>query len=529
MLTRRPIHLVLGLSLLAVGAVSSVAQAAVSLPASCDRSEPSVSDFDGDGIADAVVGSPVATSDGAIEAGVVTVVYGTRHGWVPERAENIVPGSTGVPGSPRAKARFGEAVDVSFLDDDDCADVIIGAPGTKTAGKKAAGVAYIVFGAPGGLGLGKPGLQIRAGSPGVPGSPAIEDRFGGIITSNQGLVANHLIAFGMPAVDAGGEANSGAVIVVQIGSDGAPVSGEGRKITQDTPGIPDDSGAGDRFGQAVAIGDPQTEDSLGTVFVGAPGDDLGEENESGALTVIDGPNLSPLQAERWIQGQAPLGDTPENLDRLGNSVAYGADPVTGQIGLLVASPGEEVGDVHEAGSAFLFDGCTKLAECAVTYLTQGSGPVSDTPEREDRFGTRLAFAPTRTTQGGLFAIIGSPGEAIGTANDAGMVQMIDTEDHTTVYPPIDESLAEIPGEAEEGDRFGDSITAVAYTARGWLGMMVVGVSRRDVGGDGVVVTLPFAPPGTTGPATKARLWAPGQGAIPPVDLGFGTATGGMGR
>ncbi len=540
MFARGSLYLTLSLSMIAAAGLPPDGQADPSPRPSCTGGDRSVSDFDGDGQADAIVGAPTATVDGAKQAGLVTVVYGTKHAFVPERAENLVPGSPGVAGSSKARAAFGEAVDVSFLDADDCADVIIGAPGQKVSRAKGAGAAYVVYGAPGGLGLGKPGLLIRAGSRGVPGKPAKADAFGGVITSNRGLVVNHLVAFGLPVADTGGIENSGAVVVVEFGLDGAPVRKGGALITQDSPGIPDESDALDRFGTAVAIGDPQTEGSLATLFVGTPGEDFGDEHEAGSLTVIDGPTLGVPSAEQWLQGQGPLSDQPEQPDRFGNSVAYGSDPATGQIALLIGSPGEEVitsepgkadAVVHEAGAAHLLDGCTKLADCTETFLTQGSGPMSDSAEKEDRFGTTLTFAPTRTTQDGLFAILGTPGEKVGKEDNAGMVQMVNTQDHSIVYQAIDESLADIPGEAVTNDRFGDAISPLASSAHGWLGMLVVGVPGKD-GGTGVVVTLPFRPPTAADgedapPATKPRLWDPGQGAIPPVDFGFGLAIGAM--
>jgi hypothetical protein len=502
------------------------AQAAA--PPTCDRGQHSTSDFDGDGLPDAVVGSPLASVDDADGAGVVTVVYGSKKKPIPQRATNIWPGSTGVPGSVQEGAGFGTAVAVAFLDDDDCADLVVGAPGEAVGAKGGAGAAYVVFGAPDGIGTGKPGLTFHLGSTGVPGKPAKDDKFGSVITTTHGLVDNHLVVFGVPAADTDAAKDAGAVVVVQMGSDGAPVEDGGWIFTQGSPGIPDDDEEADRFGAAVALGDGQAAGSLGTIFIGAPAEDLGSKIEAGAVTVLDGPNLASPVAEQWVQGKAPLSDVAERTDRLGNSLAYGSDPATGQMAVLIGAPGEDVGEVHEAGAAHLLDGCEVLADCQETYLTQGTAPISDAAETEDRFGTALSFAASSTTKAGLIGMIGSPGEAIDGLDNVGMVQLLDTTDHSVVMAPIDESLDSIPGAPDAEDRFGSSLTALAAGGKkGWLGLLIVGVPGES-GGVGAVVTVPFGPPAAPASGrTKPRMWEPGVGAIPAVDASFGVAVGGM--
>src|SRR5690606_22408382 len=90
-------------------------------------------DFDGDGVDDVVAGGPFAAVDGLPGAGAVHVVSGRR---------------TTMIGAPRPAGGdgFGWSVAVARLDDDACADLVVGAPYADVDGKTDAGAVYLLYG-----------------------------------------------------------------------------------------------------------------------------------------------------------------------------------------------------------------------------------------------------------------------------------------------------------------------------------------------------------------------------------------------
>ncbi|MDT0304192.1 FG-GAP and VCBS repeat-containing protein [Streptomonospora wellingtoniae] len=82
-------------------------------------------DFNGDGYADLAVLVGDADAGGAEGAGKVVVVYGSADGPDPGTRQVIDQGSEGVPGTPDAHDRFGDAAAVGDFDGDGYADVAV--------------------------------------------------------------------------------------------------------------------------------------------------------------------------------------------------------------------------------------------------------------------------------------------------------------------------------------------------------------------------------------------------------------------
>lgn len=158
--------------------------------------------------------------------------------------------------------------------------------------------------------------------------------------------------------------------------------------------------------------------------------------------------------------------------RIENKVQPGGDGVT-----LAADNGVvAVGDwTHNAVQVYTFDTTGGLTQ--TKQITQNSPGISDSTESGDEFGASLAFRDGRL-------VIGAPGEKLGQANRAGLVQPLRWHKHSnsyTAYRAISQSTKGVPGSNETGDNFGSSLAI----ARGLTGTdsydIIIGAPNEDVG------------------------------------------------
>ena len=88
-----------------------------------------VGDVDGDGADEVVVGSPGEGAGSVLGAGSATVLRGSRDGVSTSGVRLLYQGNDGIPGKPGTDEFFGNSVRAIDTNDDDRAEVIVGAPG----------------------------------------------------------------------------------------------------------------------------------------------------------------------------------------------------------------------------------------------------------------------------------------------------------------------------------------------------------------------------------------------------------------
>ncbi|MFF1415241.1 S8 family serine peptidase [Streptomyces sp. NPDC058289] len=305
---------------------------------------------------------------------------------------------------------------------------------------------------------------------------------------------------GDPKATVGADAGAGLVRVIYGGGKGTA------EFHQDLATVPDDSEAGDSFGENLATFD-HDEDGCSDLVVGIPNEDIGTDADAGAVNVLYGAagglttgkaalNLVQGTGEGAVKAAASGAE-----DRFGHAVAAG-HTAQGQPYLLIGAPGKDIGAVKDAGTVYYLRGFTNVA-------TDQNKPAMDGDiETGDRFGTTIAASANHI-------VIGTPNEAIGTAADAGNIQLLTHELNAGGLPTplvgLNQNDPLVSSLAEAGDLFGGSLAAVAYTP---AGASAATDTVLAVGVPGEGLTVASAPVDHAGQAYTFRIT--GAGAVTKV-------------
>ena len=363
----------------------------------------------------------------------------------------------------------------SDFNGDGFADAVVADSAATVSGRVNAGRLVVFYGdSDGRIGEGARRV-VQQGSGTVSDSPEAGDRFGFALAAAD-LDCDDLtdLVVGSPYEDAGG-VDSGLVQIVW----GAPTGlGTGRASTALNPAtFGNTAHAGDQFGYAVDALEDVGQGGTGApsayaLAIGAPGWDVGSQRDAGWVgfqVAYDGDNveLEVTQDSPSIPGAAQSGD------RFGAAVSLGdllGD--RGTIDAAVGTPNEDIGSRADAGAVTIVRDLYFDPD-GVAY-DQNSQGVPGAVEAGDRFGQTID-----AVQVGLISrlAVGVPGEDIGSATDAGSVQLF-SGNGSSLTPGVglSQNTAGVSGVAESGDLFGDRLV--------------------------------FAPPGLGDPATRLAVSAP---------------------
>ncbi|MFT4165558.1 MAG: hypothetical protein QM650_09985 [Microlunatus sp.] len=440
--------------------------------------------------------------------------------------------TTGLPWqAPAAAAATGCRTDSSDFDADGTPDVAVGIPGqsgkpgavevrlsnkgkpftTTVHGPHGFGTAITSLSSYEGPGDEALCSQLVVGSPEESLDPALK-RSGAIHvfywdSANKGFVFRSI--FGQPGEDGSQSgARFGAALAAEPRRAGQVTSRPGR-LWVGSPG--QDLWAGPDSGQVTSfwidadqdtdihdprlttLGEPWTDDPTpranlgaslsvggGMVAMGMPGfPDQGKAN-AGAVLVEQAkpdPDAGDLFLDQTTRG---VPGTSEKGDRFGASVHLVAGPTGSAPTLLVGTPGEDVGRKTDAGAVTVLRISPKTYEPIGTVRTvnQDSAGMAGTAERGDQFGTSVSSI---RAGGKTRFLVGVPGEDVGRAKNAGMVQAIGTGKGWT------QNSKRIPGHAETGDRMGASLGGSVDTG---ATRPLIGVPGENSNTGGVLIGLP---------------------------------------
>ncbi|MER7176080.1 trypsin-like serine protease [Streptomyces mesophilus] len=261
------------------------------------------------------------------------------------------------------------------------------------------------------------------------------------------------IAIGDPAATVGSVTGAGVVRISYGGGKGTA------EINQDLDWVPGAAEQSDWFGEQLATVD-YNEDGYTDLVVGTPNEAVGTATDAGFVDVLYGApgglgtgTVKNTHLEQGAGTAAIKASASEAGDRMGHAVAAGTTRA-GEPFILIGNPGEALGTVKTAGSAFYVTNADNVA------IHQDKTGVPGNPEEGDRFGAALAANANQIA-------IGSPSEAIGADKEAGGLAVFDpnklnADNSPTPLFGLDQDLETISGGAEPGDDFGASLALTAF-------------------------------------------------------------------
>ena len=451
-------------------------------------------DFNNDGFVDLAVGVPGENGF----AGAVNVLYGSTGGLSGTGAQLF----TQVGGAVEAGDGFGSVLAAGDFNNDNFADLAVGAPGEAVGTMQAAGAVSVLYGSAGGLTATGGRLFTQVG-----GAMEANDRFGFALAAGDFNNDNFAdLAVGAPGEAVGLLRDAGAVSVLP-GSAGGLTAAGGRLFTQ-VGGAVD---SGDGFGYALAAGDFNN-NGFADVAAGAPGEDVGSVPDAGAVSVLYGSagGLTTTGGRLFTQ----VGSAAEVFDQFGFALAAGDFNDNGFADLAISAPTEDVGTIQAAGAvSVLYGSAGGLTTTGGRLFIQVGGTV----ENVDLFGWSLA-AGDYDNDNFTDLAAGAPWEAVGSLVQAGAVSVLygSAGGLTATGGRL---FTQVGGTVELGDHFGAQLAAGDFNNNGSADLAAAAPSE-GVGsafGVGAVSVLP----GSTGGLTTAggQLFTQNSPGVPGVAEG----------
>jgi len=344
-------------------------------------------DFDGDGYADVAIGIPNERVDGALAAGAVAVLYGSRTGLDAARNQLWSHASPGIPGQAVARDLFGFAIATGDVDGDGRDELAIGARYDDEGAVNGGGV-VIIRGSPSGL-TAVGSQRWDQDQPGMADSSERAEQFGwSLVIADFNGDGRGDLAIGNRYEDING-AGSGAVQVL-YGS-GAGLSAAGSQAwSQDSPGVADRSEPNDQFGRTMASGDFD-DDGFEDLAISAPYESH-HGNRTGRVHVLHGSRrgLTAAGSQVWDQDAPGVLEQADLRDEFGLSLAAGDFDGDGSDDLAVGVWFEDQCWICNEGGVAVLDGSRSgLRAAGNQFWTQDSPGVADHADVGDQFGQAL--------------------------------------------------------------------------------------------------------------------------------------------
>jgi hypothetical protein len=444
-------------------------------------------DFNGDGFSDLAVGAPFEDTGTVVDAGAVSVLYGSGLVGLTDTGNQLWHQDVGgVPGAGSDGDRFGFSLVAGNFNGDEFDDLAVGIPGDqmKFQGVQVdnAGSVTVFYGTETGL---VAGTAQNWNQKILADAPAPDDFFGWSLAAgdfnNDGFDE---LVIGAPFKDLGkGDAGmvwrldgSAAGLVTDIPSNQFYLQGKRKFPDLNCPDptiLETCQEFEDHFGWALAAGDFNGDD-FEDLVISVPGErynsPIGGSNNTGQVHVLYGSASGPVRkgSQIWNQDQPDVLDAGEGGDLFGNSLAAADLDGDGFDDLIVGVPGERVAPAPgpmEGGIVQIFLGsASKLTTTGQQLWSQDSPGILDSVEGFDHFGAALSTGDFDGDDRSDLAI-GAPQEDLlggaGSAADAGAVNVLYgfTSGVSDARNQLwSQDVPDVEDDVESGDAFGSALT-----------------------------------------------------------------------
>jgi hypothetical protein len=411
-------------------------------------------DFDHDGFDDIAVGARGEN----INAGAVSVLYGSATGLRVARNQLLRQGMPGLPGEAAPLDGFGSSLASGDFDRDGFADLAIGAPVDASLPSEARGGSVtIVYGTASGLTVENSDL-ITQDSPNVGGQAEIGDTFGFALAVGDIDVDGYSdLAIGAPHETT--TAYSAGLVALFFGSPSGLNTVGSQTISQGANGLLDTSEIRDDFGTALVIGKFDG-DKFRDLVVGVPGENAGGVQDVGAIIAIPGGDggLQLGESRLLHMGLADVAGRLQASSLFGSVLERGNFNGDGYHDLVVGVWRFDIFPRSNVGAIITLSGGPEMLGGPIPSLlvTQDSGDVVDVAESFDGFGEYLK-AVDANGDGTDSVFVGVPFEDVGSVLDAGAGHVFGGSPWGLVASSVTlwtQNSPGVAGSAERDDLFG---------------------------------------------------------------------------
>lgn len=371
-----------------------------------------VGNFNGDAYLDLAVGAPKRDVAGAEEAGSVYAVYGSAAGLQGAAAQTVDWSNLGGGGSVHPNAFLGRNLTIGDFNGDGLSDLAIGAPYDDVGFIDSAGSVAVVPGSPIGLSVAD-GLVVNRSTPGIPGRPAAQGRFGWALATGRlnGALAEHLFV-GEPGRDRREVQSVGAVVAIP-GSAAGVHAAKSIVLHAEDIVVGMTGGAHSEFGSAIAV-DNFGQGHSHDLAISAPGARVGGVGFGGAVYVgyTDG-GLEVVAGERLTQSTKGIPGRPEENGYFGLALAAGNFNSSLVGDLAIGAPYNNHAGRAEAGVVYVAYGRRSGIDGSSVQVWSARTLWGYEPPSEYRyFGFSLASVRHKRDTDLCTLLVGAPGNLL---------------------------------------------------------------------------------------------------------------------